>query len=105
MLAKTMSVSRTRGAATIGCTCGAHRIKWGAPTAQERGPVIASPGSAHHNVIGARRGPYCVYEALSVATGRREANFRPDLSLTEPAASIPFNRNWADPSKIVTFDP
>jgi GTP cyclohydrolase II len=94
-----------RGAATIGCTCGAHKIKWGAPTAQERGPVIVSPTCAHHNVIGARRGPYSVYEALSVATGRRKKNFRPDLTQTEPTASIPFNNNWADPNKIVIFDP
>lgn len=96
---------RSRLAAQIGCTCGAHQIRWGNPSAKERGPVIVAPASAHHNVIGARRGSYSVYDALSVATGMRRENFRPDLSLTEPAANIPFNANWGDPDKIVTFDP
>ena len=45
------------------------KIKWGAKTLKERGPLIAS--MADHtasNVIGAYSGAYAIYRALSVAT-------------------------------------
>ncbi|MBV8336616.1 MAG: hypothetical protein JO358_14465, partial [Alphaproteobacteria bacterium] len=42
---------------------------WGAPTAAERGPVVASPAEARQrNVIGSYSGAYAVYRALAVAT-------------------------------------
>ena len=47
-------------------------IRWGAATAAERGPLIASvanPGA--RNVIGTHSGAYSVYRALAVASGAR----------------------------------
>jgi hypothetical protein len=42
----------------------AFPIRWGAPTAAERGPIIASTTNpADRNVIGAHGGSYSVYRA------------------------------------------
>ena len=43
----------------------AHPVRWGAPTAAERGPVIASRDPALRNAIGAHAGGYGVYRAYS----------------------------------------
>lgn len=81
-------------------------IRWGAATAQARGPVVAGldAGSAR-NAIGVHGGPYSIYSALAVATGVLAEGHRPDLTNTQPSATIgPFD-SWFDPGKIVTFDP
>ena len=49
---------------------GAPAIRWGAPTAAERGPVVGTTTTrAHRNVIGTHSGSYGVYRALAVAAG------------------------------------
>jgi GTP cyclohydrolase II len=81
-------------------------IRWGARTAQARGPIVAGldAGSAR-NAIGVHAGGYSLYSALSVATGALDARHHPDLTDTQPSATIgPFNA-WSDPAKIVTLDP
>jgi GTP cyclohydrolase II len=84
----------------------AEAIHWGAPTAAERGPVIASlTNLAHRNVIGTHSGAYAVYRALAVASGRLQRDHRPDFTDTAPAEAIGPHPQWADPAKIVSFDP
>jgi len=81
-------------------------IRWGAATAQARGPVVAGlDAGPARNAIGVHAGTYSVYSALAVATGQLAERHRPDLSNTQPSATVgPFN-SWFDPDKIVTFDP
>ena len=63
----------------------AHPLRWGAPTAIERGPVIANRDPAQRNAIGAHAGGYGVYRALAIAAGDLPSNHRPDLTDTAPA--------------------
>ena len=45
-------------------------IRWGAPTAAERGPIVGTTvNRAHRNVIGTHSGSYGIYRALAVAAG------------------------------------
>lgn len=37
--------------------------------------------------------------------GALDPTHKPDYSKTEPPVDIPFNPSWADPGKIVSFDP
>ncbi|HEY0102391.1 MAG TPA: hypothetical protein VGB60_02885, partial [Brevundimonas sp.] len=47
-----------------GGTAGRFPLNWGAPTAQERGPVIGTVNSgSDRNAIGAHGGAYSVYRA------------------------------------------
>ncbi|MGQ9371263.1 GTP cyclohydrolase II [Azospirillum sp. ST 5-10] len=81
-------------------------VQWGAPTAAERGPVVASlsdPG--HRNAIGAHAGSYAVYRALAVAAGQLSAHHVPDLTNTAPAEPIGPHPQWFDPETIVSIDP
>ncbi|KAF8874702.1 GTP cyclohydrolase N terminal-domain-containing protein [Gymnopilus junonius] len=69
-----------------------YTLKWGAPSASERGPVICSrlPSSIkHRNAIGAHSGSYSIYRALSIAMGTLSPTHKPDYSHTEPAVSLP----------------
>src|SRR3954447_4251435 len=60
-------------------------IHWDAPTARERGPVIASPhAGADRNAIGAHGGAYSVYRALAVSAGALNPLVRPELANTHP---------------------
>ena len=44
------------------------RLVWGAPTAAERGPVIATLRNPNHrNAVGSHAGGYSVYRALAIA--------------------------------------
>ena len=81
-------------------------IAWGAATAAERGPVIASPNAgADRNAIGAHGGAYSVYRSLAIASGALNPLVRPDLTDTSPVVDIgPFGQ-WADEKKIVSLDP
>lgn len=84
----------------------AEAIHWGAPTAAERGPVIASlTNPAQRNVIGTHSGAYAIYRALAVAAGSLQRDHRPDLTDTSPAEPIGPHPQWADPDKIVSLDP
>ena len=81
-------------------------VQWGAPTAAERGPVIASlTDMASRNAIGTHGGAYAVYRALAVASGALQRDHRPDLTDTSPAELVGPHPQWADPDKIVSLDP
>jgi GTP cyclohydrolase II len=81
-------------------------IRWGAPTARERGPVIATPNSgADRNAIGAHGGSYSVYRALAISAGAMNPLARPELADTYPVAEIGPHTQWTDPDKIVSLDP
>jgi GTP cyclohydrolase II len=81
-------------------------IVWGAPTARERGPVIASVTSAaDRNVIGAHGGAYSIYRALAVSSGALNATARPDLKDTYPIVEVGPHASWLNPGKIVALDP
>lgn len=81
-------------------------VSWGAPTAQERGPLVASVANpAARNVIGTHAGAYSVYRALAVASGALSRDHKPDLTNTAPAESIGPHAPWSDPAKIVSLDP
>jgi GTP cyclohydrolase II len=83
-----------------------HEIHWGAPTAAERGPVVASlTDMASRNAIGTHGGAYAVYRALAVASGTLQKDHRPDLTNTAPAEGIGPHPQWSDPDKIVSLDP
>src|ERR1700757_5503958 len=81
-------------------------IKWGAPTAHERGPIVGTvsqPGD--RNVIGSDGGSYSVYRALAVSSGALDPIRRPDLTNTYPAAAIGPFAQWSEPKRIVSLDP
>ncbi len=81
-------------------------IRWGAPTAAERGPLVATPGdAARRNVIGAHAGAYAVYRALAIAAGRLDPKHIADLTDTVPASAFGPYVQWGDASKIVSLDP
>ncbi len=81
-------------------------IKWGAKTAEERGPIIGTvTNKDHHNVIGAHSGSYSVYRALAIAAGSLDPVHIPDLTNTSPAAPLAPMPQWFDPKKIVSIDP
>ncbi|SDF51293.1 GTP cyclohydrolase II [Bosea robiniae] len=81
-------------------------IKWGAPNAAERGPIIASTTNlADRNVIGAHGGSYSVYRALAISARAMNPQQRPDLTNTYPTAEILPQPQWADPKRIVSLDP
>ena len=84
----------------------AEAIHWGAPTAAERGPVIATlTNPAHRNVIGTHSGAYAIYRALAIAAGNLQRDHRADLTDTAPAEPIGPHPQWNDPDKIVSLDP
>lgn len=81
-------------------------IQWGAATAEDRGPVVATPaGSGFRNAIGSHSGSYSVYRALAVAAGSLDPLHKPDLTNTAPALKIGPFPQWSDPSRIVSMDP
>jgi GTP cyclohydrolase II len=83
-----------------------YDVQWGAPTAAERGPVIASLSDlAQRNAIGTYAGAYAVYRALAVASGALQKDHRPDLTDTAPAEVVGPHPQWSDPDKIVSMDP
>ncbi|KAF9529594.1 GTP cyclohydrolase N terminal-domain-containing protein [Crepidotus variabilis] len=85
-----------------------HPIAWGAADPTERGPIVCSrlPSSIkHRNALGAHAGSYSIYRALSIAMGALDPTHKPNYDLTTPPLDIPFNPTWADPTKIVAFDP
>src|SRR5205807_3976245 len=82
------------------------RLRWGAASPQERGPVVASPAEPRHrNAIGSYSGAYAIYRALAVATRALAPDHRPDLTDTAPAALVGPWPQWGDPAKIVSLDP
>mmetsp|Transcript_13714 Transcript_13714/g.14255 ORF Transcript_13714/g.14255 Transcript_13714/m.14255 type:complete len:447 (-) Transcript_13714:128-1468(-) len=82
------------------------KLNWGAQTAKERGPVIATvKHGGQRNAIGAHSGGYCIYTALAVAAGELNPSHIPNLSQTAPVHDFGPYPSWKDPKKIVTIDP
>lgn len=81
-------------------------IKWGAGSAQERGPIVGTlTNPEQRNCIGTHSGAYSVYRALAVASGSLDPLHVPDLTNTAPVDRIgPFS-SWGDPKRIVSLDP
>jgi GTP cyclohydrolase II len=83
-----------------------YGIAWGAPTARERGPIVGTVSRPlDRNVIGTHGGSYALYRALAVSSGALNPIQRPDLTNTDPAASIGPFAQWLGATKIVSLDP
>ncbi|PWY75099.1 aldolase [Aspergillus heteromorphus CBS 117.55] len=83
-------------------------LEWGAGDAKSRGPVIVSRSPAllkRRNAMGAHGGSYSIYNALAIAAGDLEPDFRPDLSNSQPVFNFPWQPAWGDKTKIVSMDP
>src|ERR1044072_7316392 len=81
-------------------------LRWGAATAEERGPVIATVNAGpHRNAIGAHGGSYSIYRALAISSGAMDPSARPDLNDTAPVIEIGPPKQWGGPDKIVSLDP
>src|ERR1700730_7914817 len=81
-------------------------IKWGAPTARERGPIIGTVSRAgDRNVIGSHGGSYALYRALAVSARALDPIRRPDLPNTHPAATVGPFPQWTQPHCIASLDP
>ncbi|OOF92827.1 hypothetical protein ASPCADRAFT_517648 [Aspergillus carbonarius ITEM 5010] len=83
-------------------------LEWGASDAKSRGPVVVSRSSAllkRRNAMGAHGGSYSIYNALAIASGELEPDFRPDLSNSQPTFNFPWQPAWGDKTKIVSMDP
>ena len=81
-------------------------IKWGAATAAERGPIIATlTEPKHRNVIGSHSGSYAVYRALAIASGSLDPTRKPDLTNTAPTDAIGPHPDWKGAEKIVSIAP
>jgi GTP cyclohydrolase II len=87
-------------------TPGSPAIRWGAPSAAERGPVVGTTTDrARRNVIGTHSGSYGVYRALAVAAGALRRHHRADLTDTAPTDRVGPHPQWTDPERIVSIDP
>lgn len=83
-------------------------LEWGAPDAKSRGPVIVARSGAQlkrRNAMGAHGGSYSIYNALAIAAGDLDPDFRPNFLNTEPTFDFPWQPSWADKKKIVSMDP
>jgi GTP cyclohydrolase II len=89
-----------------GASVARPEIRWGAATAQERGPIVATlHNKEHRNAIGSHAGGYSVYRALAVAAHALARDHVPDLTDTAPADRIGPHPQWTNPTKIVSLDP
>lgn len=57
------------------------------------------------NAIGAHGGSYSIYNALAIASGDLDVDFRPDLRNSQPTFDFNWQPAWADKTKIVSMDP
>src|ERR671930_850612 len=108
MVPESVSVGSPAAHAPISLAGGGHppRLIWGAATAAERGPVIATLRNLQHrNAIGTHAGGYSVYRALAIAARALSPDHVPDLTGTAPADHIGPHPQWKDGSKIVSLDP
>ncbi|MCA0340627.1 MAG: GTP cyclohydrolase II [Proteobacteria bacterium] len=82
------------------------KLHWGAPTAEERGPIVATVNAGtDRNAIGAHGGSYSLYRALAVSAGAMNPIARPDLTNTHPVVEIGPFPQWSEPGRIVSLDP
>ena len=70
-------------------------LDWNAQMPRARGPIVAYGPLA--NAIGVHAGAYAPYRALAVATGALAADHRPDLTATDPVATIGPYPTWCKP--------
>jgi GTP cyclohydrolase II len=85
---------------------GALPVLWGAPTPEERVPIVGTTTKrSHRNVIGTHSGSYSVYRALAVAAGALNRDHKADLTNTSPTDEIGPYPQWTDAGKIVSLDP
>ena len=82
----------------------AARVRWGAATPAERGPVVGTL-TPERNAIGAHSGSYALYRALAIAAGTLDPVHVPDLTDTAPAEKMGPHPQWASPDRIVSIDP
>src|SRR6516225_3924281 len=98
-------LSTANGSPTQSMTERPHLV-WGAPTAAERGPVIATLRNANHrNAVGSHAGGYSVYRALAIAARTLAHDHIADLTDTAPVEHIGPHLQWCDAKKIVSLDP
>jgi len=103
-----MSASRFGTASTApgGTITERPNLVWGAPTAAERGPVIATlRNPEHRNAVGSHAGGYSVYRALAITARTLAPDHVADLTDTAPVERIGPHPQWSDPKKIVSLDP
>jgi GTP cyclohydrolase II len=90
----------------IATMTGRPQLQWGAPTAAERGPVIATlRNPKHRNAVGSHAGGYSVYRALAITARTLAPDHVADLTDTAPAERIGPHPQWRDAKKIVSLDP
>ena len=82
----------------------AARVRWGAATPEERGPVVGTL-TPERNAIGAHSGSYSLYRALAIAAGTLDPVHVPDLTDTAPAEKVGPHPQWASSDHIVSIDP
>jgi GTP cyclohydrolase II len=81
-------------------------IRWGAPSARERGPIVGTVSNpALRNAIGAHGGSYALYRALAVSSGALNPIARPDLTNTAPVIDVGPFPQWSNPERIASLDP
>jgi GTP cyclohydrolase II len=81
-------------------------LVWDAPSARERGPVVATANAgSDRNAIGAHGGAYSIYRALAVASGAMDPMVRPELVNTHPVVRVGPHPQWSEPGRIVSLDP
>ena len=89
-------LSTANGSPTQSMTERPHLV-WGAPTAAERGPVIATLRNANHrNAVGSHAGGYSVYRALAIAARTLAHDHIADLTDTAPVEHIGPHPLWCD---------
>ena len=89
-------LSTANGSPTQSMTERPHLV-WGAPTAAERGPVIATLRNANHrNAVGSHAGGYSVYRALAIAARALKPDHVADLTDTSPADRIGPHPQWTN---------
>jgi GTP cyclohydrolase II len=82
------------------------KITWGAKTAKDRGPIVASIGDPQsRNAIGSHSGSYTIYRALAAASGALPIDHKPDLTNTSPVVGLGPYDSWKNAESIVSLDP
>jgi GTP cyclohydrolase II len=100
------SLSGTMNGSPIATMTERPQLQWGAPTAAERGPVIATlRNPKHRNAVGSHAGGYSVYRALAITARTLAPDHVADLTDTAPAERIGPHPQWRDAKKIVSLDP
>src|SRR5216684_7381062 len=81
-----LGVVATANGAPVASATERPQLNWGAATAAERGPVIATLRKPEHrNAVGSHAGGYSVYRALAIAAKTLASDHLTDLTDTAPA--------------------